>query len=157
MYEWNQVSLSGNRKKAAKNSYYKNKPKLRLFKKLENNWKKNKTKQKTKNQEKREKEKWRVGASWKQIKDERITNKLRAKSSFFFMVYLDKGSGCITGSHYSAQCTELHRGPVEDWCRFEIGPAFLLHMFCYICSKIPTQSNYHSLLFEQKKGNTQSN
>lgn len=58
---------------------------------------------------------------------------------------LDKGSGCIIGSHYSAQCTELHHGPVEDWCRFVIGPAFLLHMFCYICSTIPTESNYHSL------------
>ena len=45
--------------------------------------KKNKTKQ-NKNEAKKEKEKWQVCASWEQIKDERITNKLRAKSSFFF-------------------------------------------------------------------------
>ena len=67
------------------------------------------------------------------------------------MIYLDKGSGYITGSQHSAECTELHRGQVEDWCRFVIGPAFLLHMFCYICSRISKQSNYHSLLFEQQK------
>ena len=61
MYEWNQVSLSGNRKKAAKNSYYKNEPKLRLFKKLENNWKKktNKTKnKKPRKKGKREMTRW---------------------------------------------------------------------------------------------------
>lgn len=102
------MSHGGNRKKAAKDSYYKNKPK-----ELRKNWGLNQV--------------------------------------LSFMNYLDKDSGCITGSHYSAQCTELHHGPVEDWCRFVIGPAFLLHMFCYICSTIPTESNYHSLLFEQKK------
>ena len=110
-----------------------------------------KKKQTNKTEEKKEKEKWQVCASWEQIKDEELRTNWGLNQVSSFMIYLDKGSGCITGSHYSAQCTELHRGPVEDWCRFVIGPAFLLHMFCYICSTIPTESNYHSLLFEQKK------
>ena len=90
-----------------------------------------------------------------QVGNKLRTNELRTNWGLnqvsSFINYLDKGSGCITGSQYSAKCTELRHGPVEDWCRFVIGPAFLLHMFCYICSTILTQSNYHSLLFEQKK------
>ena len=61
----------------------------------------------------------------------------------------------MTCSQHLAQCTEPHRGPVEDWCRLVIGPAFLHRMFCYICSRIPTRSIYRSLLYEQKEGVTQ--